>query len=252
MLSKEKLAAFRDATRPNCYELKFYPAPGGKKAPFALIAPGGGYGIVCSFVEGEPFARELNRRGYSAFVLYYRVRKKARYPKPQEDMARALKEILDNAEKYNVEPTGFSVWGSSAGGHLAASFGTERHGYAHYQLPKPAALVLVYPVVTMGAHTHAGSRDNLLGKDASPEAIDALSIEKQVTAAYPCAYIWNTEDDELVPAINGESLAAALQEAGIPCQYHRYPHGPHGLGLALGTDCQSWFDEAVAFWEAQR
>lgn len=33
--------ALRDILGPNRYELKFYPAPGGQRAPFALICPGG-------------------------------------------------------------------------------------------------------------------------------------------------------------------------------------------------------------------
>lgn len=249
---KTRLLAFRDINRRPGYDLKFYPAPGGKKAPFALIAPGGGYSMVCSFVEGEPFARELNKRGYSAFVLYYRVRKQAVYPNPQDDMARALRQILDHGEEYNVETTGFSVWGSSAGGHLAASFGTDALGYAKYGLPKPAAVVLVYPVITMGEHTHAGSRDNLLGKNAPEERVKALSIENCVTPDYPPAYIWNTQDDELVPSVNGRLFARAAEAAGVDCRYHCFPHGPHGLGLARGTACEGWFDEAVSFWETHR
>lgn len=249
---KTKFMALKDIYRRPGYELKFYPAPGGKKAPFALIAPGGGYSAVCSFVEGYPFARELNKRGYSAFVLYYRVRKQAIHPNPQDDMARALKQIQDNAEKFNVESSGFSVWGSSAGGHLAASFGTEAHGWAKYGLPKPAAMVLVYPVITMGECTHAGSRDNLLGKNASEDAVKQLSIENCVTPDYPPTYIWNTEDDELVPSVNGRLFAAAAEAAGVECRYRCFSHGPHGLGLAKGTECESWFDEAVFFWEQHR
>lgn len=249
---KEMISAAKDFRRKPGYELVFYPAPGGKKAPFALIAPGGGYQVVCSFVEGEPYARELNRRGYSAFVLYYRVKKLARHPAPLDDMARGLREILDNAEKFNVDTEGFSVWGASAGGHLAACFGTESIGYAHYGLPKPAALVLSYPVITMMEKTHSGSRDSLLGKAPTPEMCETVSVEKQVTDRYPPAYIWNTKTDELVPPENGSLLAEAMEKAGVPCQYHCYPAGPHGQGLAKGTECENWFDEAVSFWENHR
>ena len=252
MTWKEKFAAFKDVTRKPGYELKFYPAPGGKKAPFALIAPGGGYMAVCSFVEGEPFARELNKRGYSAFVVYYRVKKEAHFPAPQDDMARALREILDRAEEFNVETEGFSIWGSSAGGHLASSFGSDEVGYPTYGLPKPAAMVLVYPVITMGKDTHAGSRDSLLGKDAPAEMVEKLSVENLVTANYPPTYIWNNLDDQVVPPINSRLFAQAAEKAGIDYQYHCFHTGGHGCGLAKGLECESWFDEAVAFWQAHR
>lgn len=37
--------ALRDILGPNRYELKFYPAPGGQRAPFALICPGVDHGV---------------------------------------------------------------------------------------------------------------------------------------------------------------------------------------------------------------
>lgn len=121
----------------NKYELEYFPAPGGGKKPFALICPGGGYRFVMSCIEGEPYARALNEKGYTAFVLRYRTRKKGRFPAPQQDIARGVREILENAEKYEVQKEGYSVWGSSAGGHLAAGFGTKEYGYLHFGLPKP-------------------------------------------------------------------------------------------------------------------
>jgi hypothetical protein len=42
-------------------------------APFALIAPGGGFSYVPSVHEGLPYAVEINNRGYNAFVLKYRA-----------------------------------------------------------------------------------------------------------------------------------------------------------------------------------
>jgi len=42
-------------------------------APFALIAPGGGFSYVGSVHEGFPYALEISREGYNVFVLRYRV-----------------------------------------------------------------------------------------------------------------------------------------------------------------------------------
>lgn len=100
----------------NDYELKEYAIRDGKQHPFALVCPGGGYQMVSCYNEGRPFALELNRRGYSAFVLRYRCKSKARFPAPQEDLARGLREILDHAGELGVDVSGYSIWGSSAGG----------------------------------------------------------------------------------------------------------------------------------------
>ena len=42
-------------------------------APFAVIAPGGGFSYVASVHEGFPYAEAINSKGYNAFVLRYRA-----------------------------------------------------------------------------------------------------------------------------------------------------------------------------------
>lgn len=103
----------------NHYKLDAYVLRDGKKHPFALICPGGAYMLVSEENEGHTFAAELNRRGISAFVLHYRCRRKGRYPAPQQDVARALHEILAQADALHLDADNYSLWGSSAGGHLA-------------------------------------------------------------------------------------------------------------------------------------
>ena len=236
---------------PNGYRLvDKYVIRDGKRHPFAVICPGGGYQVVCSFIEGVPFAKRLNALGISAFIVYYRVRKKALYPAPQEDLARAVREIFANADKYCLETDNYSVWGSSAGGHLAASFGLD---YAERGLPKPGVEVLIYPVISMEkALTHRGSHDNLLGKDASPEMEFQASIDRQVTADYPPTYIWCGDADETVPPENTKRMAAALKEAGVPVQCEIFPGIGHGVGPATGTVAEGWIRHAVDFWRGQQ
>lgn len=244
--------AARDFWRSKRYCLKECVICDGKMHPFALICPGGGYSMVCSFIEGEPYAKKLNELGYSAFVLYYRCGKQASFPNPQDDLARALRDILSRADELHLETEGYSVWGSSAGGHLAASFGTESLGYAHYGLPKPAALVLTYPVITMEDFTHGGSRDNLLGKQPSRKMIELCSIEQQVTENYPPSFVWCGDADRTVDPKNSKAFAKALEENGVPVQFEHFPGVDHGVGLGTGLACEPWFDHAVSFWEKQR
>lgn len=208
--------------------------------------------MVCSFIEGQPYAKRLNELGYSAFVLYYRCMSKARYPAPMQDVARALRDILSRAEELCVETESYSIWGSSAGGHLAASFGTDAMGYSQYQLPKPAALVLVYPVITMGEHTHMGSRRNLLGRKPDQQKIDLTSVEKQISANFPPTFVWCGDADRTVEPENSRMLARELEKNGIPYRFVEYPGIDHGVGLGKGLICENWFEEAVAFWEGQQ
>lgn len=241
----------KDLSHPNDYELVPYPVKDGKRHPFAIICPGGAYGAVCSFVEGEPFAQKLNSMGYHAFVLYYHVREKAIYPAPQDDLARAVREVHAHAEEWQLNTDNYSVWGSSAGGHLAGSFGTENMGYVKYGLPKPGAIILTYPVVTMGPLSHPDTRTHLLGENPSEGDIRFASVEKQVTSSYPPTFLWCGDADQTVPPENSRMLRDALSEANIPHEFAEYPGIDHGVGLGTGTCCESWFERAVAFWQAQ-
>ena len=139
-----RIREYFDTNRKNVYEIKPYLLKDGKSHPVAIVCPGGGYRRVCSFVEGHPYAKKLNAMGCHAVVVYYRVNVLARYPAPQDDLARAVRVVHAHAEEWNLDMNGYSVWGSSAGGHLAASFGTENMGYVHYDLPKPGALILTF------------------------------------------------------------------------------------------------------------
>ena len=221
----------------------------GKKHPFALLVPGGGYAMVCSFIEGVPIAKKLNEKGISAFILYYRVRKKGRYPGPMDDLAKAVGYILDRSEEYRVDPGNYSVWGASAGGHLAGSFGTENMGYKKYGLPKPGAIVLAYPVISMDqAVTHMGSHDNLLGKDADAKAEEETSLERHVDKDYPRTYIWCSRSDAVVPYENSLRMIEALKKNGVPVEAMITDGVDHGVGPASGTKAQGWIDQAVEFW----
>lgn len=242
--------AAKDYWGRNDYALKAFTLR--KKAPFAIVCPGGGYAMTASFVEGKPYAKALNKLGYAAFVLRYRTKEKARYPAPMEDLAQAVHYILEHADALNVEKEGWSLWGASAGGHLAASFGTHNMGYKQYGLPAPAALVLCYPVVTMGALTHPGSLGNLLGPDAPPHLRDEVSVEKQIDGDYPPTFLWCSKTDETVDWRNSKMLADELARHGVAHKFLLFNTGRHGAGLAKDTEAEVWFSEAVRFWQDAR
>ena len=247
-----KIRELFDTYRKNEYAIHPYLLRDGKPHPVAVICPGGGYRRVCNFIEGYPFAKKLNKMGYHAIVVYYRVRALAVYPNPQDDLARAIREIHDHAAPWKLDMKNYSLWGSSAGGHLAGSFGTEAMGWKKYGLPCPGALVLVYPVVTMTEKTHAGSRNYLIGPYPRQDYVELTSIEKQVTPAYPPTFLWWGDQDGTVDPDNSRMLRAALEENSVPCLCREYRGVDHGVGIGKGLPCEGWFEDAVAFWESHR
>jgi acetyl esterase/lipase len=120
-------------------------------APFAVIAPGGGFSYVASVHEGFPYAAAISSKGYNAFVLKYRVGSGGTVA--TQDLAAAVSFIFENAATLEVDTHGYSLWGSSAGARMVAAIGS--HGVANFgggDLPKPSAVVMAYT-----AHTDVGS-----------------------------------------------------------------------------------------------
>lgn len=219
-----------------------------KGAPYVLVLPGGGYGDVCSLVEGFPVALALNKMGYNAFIGQYSVGKRAAAPAPCRDVANILKYIAERYVNSGICAAEYAICGFSAGGHLAATWCVDGMGYAKYGMAKPAAVMLCYPVITMGEYTHGGSRKNLLGKNPSPELVAEYSIEGCVTADYPKTFIWQCTRDDVVPYKNSQLMAQALANAGVPYEFMSVEDTRHGLGLGTGTPAYGWLERAVAFW----
>lgn len=186
-------------------------------APFAIIAPGGGFQYVGSLHEGFPYAAELARSGYNAFVLKYRVGSGGR--KATADLAAALTYIFKHAGALGVDTQGYSLWGSSAGARMAAAIGT--HGAARFggaDLPKPATVVMAYT-----AHSDVGSVE-------------------------PPTFVVVGEHDGIAPPSAMQWRVDALKRGRTKVEFHVYPSLGHGFGLGVGTSAEGWVQEAIRFW----
>ena len=223
----------------------------GEKAPFVVVCAGGGYMGCASMIEAYPACVHLNRLGYHAFALNCRCGENAEAPNPQDDMAYTISYILKNADALGVDTAQYAVAGFSAGGHLAACFGTEAIGWKHYDLPAPSAVFLAYPVVTMGEKTHAQSKEMFLGKEnaRNEKLIRLYSAEEQITSEYPQTFVWQCERDNAVPIENTRMLVRALSENNVPYVYETFDSDAHGWGAGDGTLAEGWIERAVSFWE---
>ena len=125
-------------------------------------------------------------------------------------------------------------------------------GWKHYGLPKPGALILSYPVVTMGEKAHVRCREFLLGENQTDQLIGFTSIEKQITADYPPTFLWCGLEDRSVDPDNSRMLADALGKQGVPHEFLTVADVGHGVGIGEGLACEGWFEKAVSFWESCR
>jgi acetyl esterase/lipase len=222
-----------------------------------IVCPGGAYAGLAAH-EGQDYALWLNQYGVSAFVLKYRLGSKGyRHPAELQDAARAVRLVRSRAADWHIDPRRVGIMGSSAGGHLASTLlthydagDTNSPDLVERLSSRPDLGILCYPVVTMGEYTHRGSRDNLLGRNPSPDLVKLLSNELQVTKDTPPCFIWQTFEDKTVPVENSLLFAGALRRAGVPFDLHIYQHGGHGLGLGdkppfahplpWAADCLVW------------
>ncbi len=207
-----------------------------------LICPGGGYGGLAIQPEGHGIARWLNQHGITGFVLQYRM-PKGRNTVPLEDAQTALAVIRKHGKQWSVNPHKIGVMGFSAGGHLASTVAT----HARNRNERPAFSVLVYPVISLGEHTHSGSRRNLLGNEPSDALIAQYSSELQVNRKTPPAFLTHAVDDTVVRKVNSEMYRDACLEHGVPVEYLELPNGGHGLNGYQGDSWDAW-QKASILW----
>ncbi len=221
-----------------------------------VICPGGGYGGLVVGPEGHGIAAWLNQHGITGVVLEYRL-PAGRHSVPLLDAQRAIRTVRANAKQWHLDPAKIGIMGFSAGGHLASTAGThfdEGDATAATAIDRvscrPDFAILVYPVVTLGAKTHSGSKMNLLGKEPSPELVNLYSNELQVTSKTPPMFLAHALDDGPVPPENSRVLFAALQAKSIPAKYLELPSGGHGLNGYQGPMWDAWQKQSLA-WLAE-
>jgi acetyl esterase/lipase len=225
-----------DADRPT---IEVYLPAANPTHTAVLVIPGGGYSKVVADREGAAPAEWLAQRGVAAFVLHYRVAP-YRYPAPIADAERAMRLLRGKAADFGFSADHLGAWGFSAGGHIASILATlSDNGVpaspdpVEHASDRPDFVILAYPVISMKPQFgHADSRQHLLGPMPDPAQVALLSAEDHLTAASPPAFVFTTNDDDVVASQNSMLYVAACQRAGVPVEFHMFEHGHHGVDLA--------------------
>jgi acetyl esterase/lipase len=229
-----------------------------------LVAPGGGYVRMAIDKEGYEMGRFLSARGYTVFVLFYRLPGDGWAAGPDvalQDAQRAMRTIRARAAAYRLDPAKIGAMGFSAGGHLCADLLT-RHDARIYdpvdeidrQSARPVIAAPIYPVVSLSVPlAHGGSRTQLLGAEPTPAREEMHSPDRQVRAGCPPVFLCAAEDDTVVPVENSLMLHAALRAAKVPVEMHLFAHGGHGFGIAgvRGKPAAIWPDLFLAWARTQ-
>ena len=206
-----------------------------------VVAPGGGYRILASDHEGLQVARWLNRIGFVALVLRYRVGERYHSSISKLDGLRAVRFARAHADRYGIDRDRIGFLGFSAGGHLTTMVGTHADaGEPNADDPleressRPDFLVPIYAVTN--------------GLERGRKADEYIPTDSRVTSDTPPAFIVHTHEDDIVPAHQSTLFYDALLRAGVPSELHVFGFGEHGGGLGAGDADYARWTELFEHW----
>ncbi len=217
-----------------------------------IICPGGGYAYLTIDKEGTRVAEEFNQWGITAFVLKYRLPDDItmidRSMAPLQDAQQAIRWVRNNAKQWGLNKDQIGIMGFSAGGHLAATAATHFTFKADADnndttSVRPDFAILVYPVMSFDSSiAHKGSKNNLIGKNATTEKILFFSNELHVNKNTPPSFLVHAGDDGGVPVENSIRYYQACIKYKVPVEMHLYPKGGHGFALNNITTDDNWME----------
>ncbi len=207
-----------------------------------IVFPGGGFRVLNIGHEGTNVAKELTKKGFTVFVLKYRVsqsltddpweetinslkdkekayRENAAIRKlALDDAITAIKYVRLNAANYKIDTNRIGMIGFSAGGFLVRS---------------------------MACHNNPELRPDFVAAiyGGLPSS-EKLSIPSNA----PPLFIAGATDDGLMSVTNNINLYNSWWAAKQSVELHLYAKGGHGL---RGTPASTWINRFVEWLSAQ-
>lgn len=258
-----------------------------KKWPAVIICPGGGY-MISATKEGEGVAVQYLAQGYSCFVLRYStflnnrdcllkglidVNEDARYPKQVIQLMNVMHYIRENSERWSIDTANIFTIGFSAGGHITGTLAVRWNNnkllqqleFTPYQNElRPKGCILCYPMLSAASledKKHSESVMSKLQHDAmeeclyghlhpSKDEIQQLELKNFITRDTPPIFIWHSSDDGVTDANCTTEFVKELQNKQVPCEYHLFTNGEHGLACANEQYAKSKkeIDTTIAMW----
>lgn len=122
-IKEERNVIYKKINSRNLHLDLFYPFEKKINFPAVVLVHGGGWrtGDKTLLV---PMAQQLASKGFITAAIEYRLSVEAHYPAAVYDIKDAVRWLRKNSKKYNIDTNKIAIYGSSAGGHLAALVGT--------------------------------------------------------------------------------------------------------------------------------
>ena len=215
--------------------------------PTIVWLHGGGW-----FTGDRTLAPDLGRyfaaRGFAMASIEYRLSGTASFPAQLHDVRSAVRFLRRNAARFGIDPGAMGLWGSSAGGHLAALTAVTGHLPVLDGEPREAgdagvqAVSEGYGPVDLAAVVAAAAPDSPLVGEQAPEArllggppAERAELAAQaspltyVSAAAPPFQILHGTADVLVPDSQSAALHTALSAADVESTLYLLDGFRHGF-----------------------
>lgn len=238
--------------RPNGIPLPmdlYAPSRPTPSAPVAVYVHGGGFmlgdhesdGLGASLANSPgalfaPLRDRLTDAGFVVASVGYRLAPASPWPGPITDVKCAIRFLKAHATELGINPNRVGVWGSSAGGTLAALLGTTDTAAdldvgEHTDQPSTVQAVvnMFGPTDLTNFSAASGFMRTILYVTLgdSPDVRHAASPRTYVHPGMPPFLILHGTDDPLVQ--QSAEFAAQLRDIGIPVTYIPVERAGHGL-----------------------
>lgn len=190
-------------------------------------------------------------RGYVCGSPGYHFAPEWRFPTQVEDVRLAMSYFKTRAAEFGFSPDKVAVWGSSAGGHLAAMLATIQPEDDLGMTPAtarrdtlPQAAVCYCTVFTCQNYTEEDDIPAMMlaflgaTPDENPELIRQASPIDRVIGKEPPFLMITGDADLTTPIWLHEAMRDTLQRQGIPAEITVLPGVGHGYGYGVTTEAQ--------------
>jgi acetyl esterase/lipase len=208
-------------------------------------------------------AEFLITKGFAVASINYRLSRVAKFPAQINDCKAALRFLRAKSAEYNIDPNHIGVWGSSAGGHLAALLGTtagvkelESNGGNENHSSEVQAVCdfsgptdfLTY-LYSVDEKTKKNSPVTMLlglpfdgNQNAFAKASPVTYVKEDKT--FPPFLIMHGDQDSVVPVSQSIDFSEALKKIGCDVTLHIINGAGHGFGSEkINAEVVNFFDK---------
>ena len=217
--------------------------------PAVILVHGGGWKSGDKS-HMKPLAQHIASKGYSCFILEYRLSDEAKYPEGIYDIKQGIQFIKANASKFHVDSTKVAILGCSSGGQMASLVGTTNNNSKFEEKSNYKSSTSVQAIINLDgilAFKHPKSQE---GKMAS-WWLGGTYAEQPIVWEEASAL---THTDESTPPIlfissqyerfqaGREDMIKILDKHNIYSQVETFPDSPHTFWLF-----HPWFNDTVNY-----